>query len=95
MLASGLDGIEKGYELPEPVEKNIYKMTPQELESHGIGSLPEDLGLAIKEAENSELMRRALGDHVFSRLIALKKKEWDDYLTQVTQYELDRYLPVL
>jgi len=95
MLASGLDGIEKGYELPEPVEKNIYKMTAQELESHGIGSLPEDLGLAIKEAENSELVQRALGDHVFSRLIALKKKEWDDYLTQVTQYELDRYLPVL
>ena len=95
MLASGLDGIEKGYELPDPVEKDIFKMTPQQLEAHGIGSLPENLGLAIEKAKNSELVRSALGDFVFDRLIALKKKEWEDYQVQVTPYELERYLPVL
>lgn len=95
MLASGLDGIEKGYELPDPIEKDIFKMTPQQLEAHGIGSLPENLGLAIEKAKDSELVRSALGDFVFDRLIALKKKEWEDYQVQVTPYELERYLPVL
>lgn len=95
MLACGLEGIEKGYELPDPVEQNIFKMTQQELDDHGIGSLPENLGLAVAETENSEIIRRALGDHVFDRFIELKKREWDDYRLQVTQYELDRYLPVL
>ncbi|MGZ4902993.1 MAG: glutamine synthetase family protein [Halobacteriota archaeon] len=95
MLACGLEGIEKNYELPDPVEQNIYKMTQQELDSHGIGSLPENLALAVAETENSEIIRRALGDHVFDRFIELKKKEWDDYRQQVTQYELDRYLPIL
>ncbi|MGZ7180296.1 MAG: glutamine synthetase family protein [Halobacteriota archaeon] len=95
MLACGLEGIEKGYELPDPVEKNIFKMTQQELDDHGIGSLPENLGLAVAETENSEIIRRTLGDHVFDRFIELKKREWDDYRQQVTQYELDRYLPVL
>ncbi len=95
MLASGLEGIEKNYELPEPIEQNIYQMTQQELDQHGIGSLPENLSLAVAETEQSELVRRALGDHVFDRFIELKKKEWDDYRLQVTQYELNRYLPVL
>ncbi len=95
MLACGLEGIEKNYELPEPTEQNIYQMTQQELDSHGIGSLPENLSLALTETENSEIMRRALGDHVFDRFIELKKKEWDDYRQQVTEYELSRYLPVL
>jgi glutamine synthetase len=95
MLASGLDGIEKGYELPDPIEKDIFKMTPQQLEAHGISSLPENLGLAIEKAKSSELVRSALGDFVFDRLIQLKKKEWEDYQVQVTPYELQRYLPVL
>jgi glutamine synthetase len=95
MLAAGLEGIEKDYDLPDPVERNIYKMTPSELEAHDIGSLPENLGAAIADAESSDLVRRALGDHVFEHLIELKKREWDDYRVQVTQYELERYLPVL
>jgi glutamine synthetase len=53
------------------------------------------LGLAIKETENSELVRRALGNHVFDRFIQLKKKEWDEYRIQVSEYEIGRYLPVL
>ncbi|MDD1721537.1 MAG: glutamine synthetase family protein [Euryarchaeota archaeon] len=95
MLACGLEGMEKSYEFPDPVEGNIFKMTQEERDHHGIGSLPRNLSTAIEETENSEIIRRALGDHVFDCFIALKKKEWDDYQLQVTQYELDRYLPVL
>jgi len=95
MLAAGLEGIEKGYELRDPVEKNIYKMTEEELKAHGIESLPGSLGEAIAETENSDLVRRALGDHVFDHLIELKKREWDDYRVKVTPYEMERYLPVL
>ncbi len=95
MLACGLEGIEKSYEFPDPVEGNNYRMTQEERDAHGIGSLPVNLGTAIAETENSEIIRRALGDHVFDCFLALKKKEWDDYERQVTQYELDRYLPVL
>ncbi len=95
MLACGLEGIEKNYALPDPVEQNIFRMTQRELDDRGIGSLPENLGLAVAETEDSEIIRRALGDHVFDRFIELKKKEWDDYRQQVTQYELDQYLPIL
>ena len=95
MLAAGLEGIEKGYELRDPVEKNIFKMTEEELKAHGIESLPGNLGEAIAETENSDLVRRALGDHIFDYLIALKKREWDEYRVKVTPYEMERYLPVL
>ncbi|MEI7827045.1 MAG: type I glutamate--ammonia ligase [Euryarchaeota archaeon] len=95
MLASGLDGIEKGYEIPDPIESDIFKMTPQQLETNGIGALPENLGLAIKEAKDSELVRNALGDFVFDRLIQLKMKEWEEYRAQLSQYELDKFLPIL
>ena len=86
MLACGLEGMEKSYEFPDPVEGNIFKMTQEERDHHGIGSLPRNLGTAIEETENSEIIRRALGDHVFDCFIELKKKEWDDYQLQVTQY---------
>ncbi len=95
MLASGLEGIEKGYELPDPIERDIFKMTPHQLDANRIGALPENLGLAIVEAKNSELVRKALGDFVFDRLIELKKKEWEEYRVQLSQYELDKFLPIL
>lgn len=95
MLATGLEGIDKGYPLPDPVEMNVYKMTPEELKENGIESLPESIGEAIAETERSTIVRQALGDHVFDHLIELKKKEWDDYRTHLSQYEIDRYLPVL
>ncbi len=91
MLAAGLEGINKNYELPEPVEKNIYKLTPEEMKEYGITSLPENLKEAIQETESSELVRKALGDHVFENFIALKKEEWDNYRIQVTPYELETY----
>ncbi|RKX60718.1 MAG: glutamine synthetase, partial [Thermodesulfobacteriota bacterium] len=95
MLAAGLKGIKEGYPLPEPVERNIYKLTEEERKKLGIDTLPGSLGEAIAYAEKSELLRETLGEHVFKELIALKKQEWDEYRIQVFEYEIKKYLPIL
>jgi glutamine synthetase len=95
LLHAGLEGIEKGYELPEPMERNLYHLSHEEREKLGIQSLPSDLGEAIQEAENSELLYKALGEHTFTRLLELKRAEFEDYRVQVTPYEIQKYLPVL
>ena len=95
MLAAGLEGIEKEYEVPAPIEENVYEMSEEERQRRGIATLPDSLLEAVLVTEKSELMRKALGDHVFSAFIANKKIEWDRYRTQVTEYELNRYLPIL
>ena len=95
LLHAGLEGIEKGYELPDPMETNLYHLTPEQRREQGIVSLPETLGEAVDALAESKLMKRALGDHIFTRYIELKRKEWDDYRIQLTQWELDRYLAVL
>lgn len=95
ILHAGLDGIEKGYELQEPMERNLYHLSDKEREELGVQSLPDSLGDAVQLAEKSELVRRALGEHVFTRFIELKKKEWEDYRIQVTRYELENLLPIL
>lgn len=95
MLHAGLDGIEKGYQLPEPMDINLYHLTDVERREAGIEMLPGSLGEAVGIAENSELVKNALGDHIFPRYIALKKKEWEEYRIQVTEYELNKYLPIL
>jgi len=95
MLAAGLEGIKKGYELPPMVNRNVYELTEKEREKLGIKQLPEDLWEAILIAEKSELLRRTLGDEVFESLIENKKIEWERYRAQVTEWELRNYLPVL
>jgi glutamine synthetase len=95
MLAAGLEGIEKGYELPEPIEKDIFHLTEKEREDLGITSLPGSLIEAIELAEKSEIVRKALGDHIFNNFIISKKVEWDEYRTKVHPYEIEKYLPIL
>ena len=95
MLHAGLEGIEKGYELPEPMERNLYDLTVEERQKLGIQSLPADLDEAIQEAENSELLYKCLGEHVFTRLLEVKRAEFEDYRVQVTPYELEKFLPIL
>ena len=95
MLAAGLEGIEKGYEVPAPVEENVYAMSQEELTRRDIGQLPASLLEAIQITENSEVVKKALGDHVFNAFIANKKIEWNEYRTQVTEYELKKLLPVI
>lgn len=95
MLAAGLAGIKNKYELPPPIEKDVYSMTSEELEKDGIKSLPGSLIEAISLTEKSELVKEALGDHIFKNFIASKKVEWDNYRVQVTEWELKEYLSVL
>ncbi len=95
MLAAGLEGIRKKYKLPEPVEENVYSMTAEERKRRKIDSLPPNLFTAIRMAEKSSLLRECMGEHLFNSLIENKKIEWDSYRTQVTDYELKKYLPIL
>src|SRR5213593_2946543 len=95
LLHAGLEGIEQGYELEPPMEQNLYHLTSEERKEQGIVSLPETLGEAIDAFAASDLMRRAFGDHIFDNYVKLKRREWDDYRVQLTQWELDRYLGVL
>ncbi|OGN91618.1 MAG: type I glutamate--ammonia ligase [Chloroflexi bacterium RBG_13_48_17] len=95
MLAAGLDGIEKGYEPPEPVEENVYEMTDEERKKKNISTLPASLQEAIQLCEKSQLVRKALGEHVFYAFLKNKKIEWDQYRIHVTDYETIKYLPIL
>ena len=95
LLQAGLEGIEKGYELPEPMEKNLYHLAPDDRRRLGIEQLPETLGEAIELTGESELVLRTLGEHMFNRYVEIKRQEWEDYRVQVTQWELDRYMSIL
>jgi len=95
MLGAGMSGIEKKLELPAPIEEDIFEMNPAERRAHGITDLPGNLYAATLETEKSELVREVLGDHIFNKFIENKKIEWDKYRTHVSQYEINKYLPVL
>jgi glutamine synthetase len=95
LLQAGLEGIEKGYELPAEMTTNLYRLSADERKERGIVSLPESLGEAIEELADSDLMQRALGDHIFPRYVELKRREWDEYRIQVTEWEKEKYLSAL
>ena len=95
MLGAGLAGIANKYDLPSPQEEDIYHMSDEERKKAGITSLPGSLNDAIQLAEGSKLIRETLGEHVFKAFITNKRAEWDAYRTNVTQWERDRYLPLL
>ncbi len=95
MLHAGLDGIEKGYELPAPMETNLYELGPEERAREGIDALPENLGEAIEIGAASELLLRAFGEHTHARFVESKRAEWEEYRVQLTPFEMERYLPIL
>ena len=95
LLQAGLEGIEKGYELPEPMEQNLYHLSGRGAPRLGVEQLPETLGDAIELTAQSELVLRTLGEHMFNRYVEIKRQEWEDYRVQVSQWELDRYLSIL
>ena len=95
LLAAGLEGIEKEQRLSESIEKNLYHLSDEERKTLGVESLPDNLSHALAFTEKSKLVRKTLGEHIFTRFIELKKKEWEEYRTQVTEYELTKYLPIL
>jgi len=95
ILAAGLAGIERGYELPPGAEDDVWALTPAERRALGMRPLPSSLNQAIQEMERSELVAEALGEHVFDFFLRNKQAEWEDYRRQVSQWEIDRYLPTL
>jgi hypothetical protein len=95
MLAAGLRGVKGRYELPEPVEADVYEMSGLERKANKIETLPGSLIEALELAEASSLVRDVLGDHLFEQMLLNKRIEWDAYRTQVSDYEIRRYLPLL
>ncbi|KNZ40538.1 type I glutamate--ammonia ligase [Acetobacterium bakii] len=91
-LAAGLDGIKNQIAAPEPVYENVYELTKAQRKEKGIVDLPNNLYDAIKELEKDELLMDMLGDHARKKYIAAKIEEWDAYRSQVSQWEIDRYL---
>jgi len=92
MLAAGLDGIERKLTPPDPVEENLYHFDAAKLESRKIKQLPGTLREALNELQADKVIREALGEHVFERFVEAKTEEWDEYRTQVSSWEVDRYL---
>jgi len=91
-LAAGLDGIEKKIEPPPPCNFNIYELTPEERRKLGIGSLPASLEEALLELAADEVIKGALGEHIYERFREAKQKEWEEYRTRVYPWEIEQYL---
>ncbi len=91
-LAAGLDGIKKEMVPPKAMQKNIYAMTKEEIKEKNIKKLPGDLLHAIRAMEKDPLIKEVLGDHIFNKYVKAKMKEWEDYRTQVTEWEINQYL---
>jgi glutamine synthetase len=92
MLAAGLDGIETTADWREPVDTNIFEMSYREKRRLRIDDLPHDLNEACDELEKDDIIRSALGDHVAKHFLAAKRQEWNDYITQVSSWEVENYL---
>lgn len=92
MIAAGLDGIEKGLDPGAPVEESLYEMPDEEISRRGIKQLPGTLNEAIDELEADPVICDALGDHVLGHFVEAKRAEWNEYRTQVSQWEVERYL---
>jgi glutamine synthetase len=93
-LSAGLDGIIRGLTPPEPVNRNVYLMSPEEREAEGIHSVPDNLREALRELEADDVMRDALGPHVLENFIEAKLIEWDIYRSQVHSWEVEQYLSI-
>jgi len=91
MLKAGLDGIQRELPLPEAAEEDLYHVDPR---ARGLERLPTSLGEALEELQRDELIAAALGPHIFERFLEAKTQEWDEYRMHVSQWELQRYLPI-
>ncbi|ELZ04054.1 glutamine synthetase family protein, partial [Natrialba asiatica] len=92
MIHAGLNGIEQDLECPDPVRENIYEFDEETREEYGITTLPSNLGEAVDALEADEAIVDALGEHVSSKFVDAKRQEFEEYLVDVSQWELDRYL---
>ena len=92
LLAAGRKGVAEGYQLPDEAT-SFLELSPTERAAAGVRDLPQSLAEALDAMEGSELVREALGDHIFEWFLRNKRAEWADYKAQVTPFELARYLP--
>ena len=95
VLAAGMKGVEEKYELPPEAEDNVWSLSENERRAMGLTPLPRNLDEAIRTMEDSELVAETLGEHVFEFFMRNKRAEWQEYRSQVTQFEIDRLMPVL
>ena len=91
-LAAGLDGIQRGLELPAESTSDLLRLSPRELERQGVRALPRSLDEALDIFESSEFMKQALGEHIHGFFLAKKRDEWDRYASTMTEWELKHYL---
>jgi glutamine synthetase len=91
-LAAGLDGVARGLVPPDPVDKNIFEMSHRERRRYRIDELPRDLHEALDCLEKDDVIRAALGEHIYERFVEAKREEWHDYAGKVSTWELERYL---
>ncbi len=92
LIHAGLDGIESGLECPEPVRENIYEFDEEKREEYGIDTLPTNLGEAVDALEDDDVVYEALGEHIAPVFVEAKNQEFEEYLVEVSQWEIDRYL---
>jgi glutamine synthetase len=92
LITAGLDGIEQDLDAPDPVRENIYEFDEQKREEYGIETLPSNLGEAVDALEEDEVILDGLGSHISEKFVEAKSQEFEEYLVDVSQWEIDRYL---
>jgi glutamine synthetase len=95
LLAAGMDGIREGMEPPPEATEDISSLSDEERRAAGIASLPESLFEALREMARDEVVAEALGEHVFEWFLRNKRREWEEYRTRVSPFEVERYFPLL
>ena len=91
-LAAGLEGIQNKITPPAPVNRNVFDLTEEEMNTLGIEAIPCDMGEAIEELKKDTFIQKVLGNHVFQKYVKAKEQEWNDYRAQVTDWEIEEYL---
>jgi glutamine synthetase len=92
LLMAGLDGVKKKIDPGDPVDEDLYKLTPQKRRSLGIKELPTTLKDALDELQSDEVLKQALGSHIFDAFIELKTNDWNQYCLYVSPWEIMKYL---
>jgi len=95
ILASGLDGIQKDLPLIGPVNENLFALTKDERTALGVKNLPSNLKDAVIALGEDEVVKEALGNHIYSKFVELKEHEWDDFRMTITEWEIKKYIKMM
>lgn len=94
MLRAGLDGIKQKLIPQKPTEENVYQLKEEVLLNKKIKTLPTSLWEALNEMKNNKIIKETLGDELFKKYLEIKKREWSEFKTHVTFWELEKYLDI-